>query len=157
MLRRWMLVVAAALGLLVPAAGRCGSDLMVPSGAPGVTTVTAAEVKQLSSQGARIIDVRSIDDYFAARIPGASHVGYTEYSDRRPDFDPSRDDVDAFLARLRLFAKKENILVFYCNGIYCWKSYKAARVAVWDGYRAVHWFRGGLKEWVAEGMAVEKE
>ncbi|MGO4123543.1 PQQ-dependent catabolism-associated CXXCW motif protein [Inquilinus sp. YAF38] len=41
-------------------------------------------------------------------------------------------------------------LVFYCDAD-CWMSWNAARRAVAEGYTAVHWFPGGVKDWTAAG------
>jgi 3-mercaptopyruvate sulfurtransferase SseA len=46
-------------------------------------------------------------------------------------------------------------VIFQCNGPECWKSYKAARVALSKGFKSVYWFRGGYPEWEAAGLPVE--
>ena len=46
------------------------------------------------------------------------------------------------------------MLVFGCNGPECWKSHKASIAALKAGYKNVNWFRGGLPEWRAAGLAV---
>ena len=44
--------------------------------------------------------------------------------------------------------------IFSCNGAECWKSYKASKVAMAQGFKTVYWFRGGLPEWEATGLQV---
>jgi hypothetical protein len=43
---------------------------------------------------------------------------------------------------------------FHCNGAECWKSYKAAKVALSNGFTTVYWFRGGFPG-ESSGLAVE--
>lgn len=66
-------------------------------------------------------------------------------------FDAGQDDFSS-LAKL----DKNKPTVFACNGAECWKSYKASRVALQQGFKEVYWFRGGLPEWEAAGLEVEK-
>ncbi len=40
-----------------------------------------------------------------------------------------------------------------CNGAEYWKSYKASKVAVGNGFKAVYWLRGGLPERETSNMA----
>ena len=46
----------------------------------------------------------------------------------------------------------KKMLVFYCTGYNCWRSYNAALRAVNARYRNVHWYRGGLTAWYAAGL-----
>ncbi|MDP2751868.1 MAG: rhodanese-like domain-containing protein [Rhodocyclaceae bacterium] len=130
---------------------------VTPLQAEGVVVVTALEANQLPPT--RIfIDARAQYDYFVRRIASAIHVPYRERSKRQVDFDPAKDDIPAFLKRLHKFAPKKFIpLVFYCNGIHCWKSYKAVKAAINDGYQQVFWLRGGINEWVNAGLPTEGE
>ena len=50
---------------------------------------------------------------------------------------------------------KTKPVIFHCNGPECWKSYKAAKVALGMGFKTVYWFRGGFPEWDANGLPVE--
>ena len=46
----------------------------------------------------------------------------------------------------------KRMLVFYCTGYTCWRSYNAALRAVNARFRNVHWYRGGLTSWYAAGL-----
>jgi len=46
-------------------------------------------------------------------------------------------------------------VIFACNGVECWLSYKAAKVATTKGFQSVYWLRGGLPEWDAAGLPTE--
>jgi rhodanese-related sulfurtransferase len=128
-----------------------------PGTLPEVHTVDASRVTQLAAQGARIVDTRALHDFLAGHLPEALHVDYRERSAREVNFDARLDEVPAFLARLGKFTRKDQTLVFYCNGTACWKSYKAASVAKKAGYRQVYWFRGGVSEWKKAGKTLIAE
>jgi rhodanese-related sulfurtransferase/ABC-type phosphate/phosphonate transport system substrate-binding protein len=122
-----------------------------PGTLPGVKRVRASEVKELIAQNALMVDVRSEKEYNEGHIPGAILVPYGEKSLKDIAFDPA---VDHFAGVDKLDRNKP--VIFACNGAECWKSYKAAKAAVARGFTTVYWFRGGLPEWKAEGLSVER-
>lgn len=122
-----------------------------PNELPGATVISADRAKELSTKGAQIVDVRSANEFAEAHIAGAKNVPYKEKSDKKVGFDASQDSFD--LAKLP--ADKAAEMVFYCNGIECWKSYKAGVTAVKAGFKKVYWLRGGLPEWKGRGYPVE--
>ena len=65
-------------------------------------------------------------------------------------FNAAQDDFSALGKIDKLDTNRA--VIFACNGAECWKSYKAARVAQQKGFKKVHWLRGGLPEWEAEGL-----
>jgi rhodanese-related sulfurtransferase len=156
--RRWLSWLVAAVALTWGTPVHAENQEVVPSSAPGLQVVQPAEVAARIKAGGRLIDTRSINDFLASRIPGALHIAYRERSVRRPVFDATQDDIPGFLNRLNHFvAKRDTPIIFYCNGLFCWKSYKASIAAVQDGYRSVEWFRGGLAEWLAAGYPADSE
>lgn len=122
-----------------------------PTQLPGATVVTAEQVKDLVSKGAVVVDTRNEREYQTKHIAGARFVPYHEKSLKDVVYDPSVDD---FSGVAKLDASKPTI--FQCNGPECWKSYKASRAALAKGFTQVYWFRGGLPEWDAAGMPVER-
>jgi rhodanese-related sulfurtransferase len=108
-------------------------------------------VKELIAQHTVMVDVRSEKEYSEGHIPGAILVSYGEKSLKDIAFDAA---IDSFPGIDKLDKKKP--VIFACNGAECWKSYKAAKAAVARGFTTVYWFRGGLPEWKAEGMPVER-
>ncbi|UZG42735.1 rhodanese-like domain-containing protein [Caldimonas thermodepolymerans] len=125
--------------------------LFTPTHLPGAKVVTAREVQQLIAKGAVVVDTRTEREYRAKHIPGAVFAPYVEKSLKDVAFDAGQDDFSG-LAKL----DKNKPTVFACNGAECWKSYKASRVALQQGFKEVYWFRGGLPEWEAAGLEVEK-
>lgn len=122
-----------------------------PSQLPGATRVTAREVNQLIAAGAQMVDVRTAKEFNESHIPGAVLLPYGEKSLKDIAFDPA---ADAFPGLDKLDRAKP--VIFACNGAECWKSYKASKAAIAKGFTKVHWFRGGLPEWKAEGLPVAR-
>ena len=121
-----------------------------PSQLPGATIVTAAEALALQQKGVPIIDVRIAKEYQEKHIRGAASIPYGEKSLKDVAFDPGMDE---WAGPQKL--DKNKPVVFHCNGPECWKSYKAARVALSQGFKTVYWFRGGFPEWENAGLPIE--
>ena len=121
-----------------------------PSQLPGARMVTASEVVGLQQKGVPIIDVRLAKEYHEKHIRGAQSIPYGEKSLKDVAFDPA---LDQWAGPEKL--DKAKPVIFHCNGAECWKSYKAAKVAVSKGFTTVYWFRGGFPEWESSGLAVE--
>ncbi len=121
-----------------------------PSQLPGVTMVTASEVVALQQKSVPIIDVRLAKEYHEKHIRGAQSIPYAEKSLKDVAFDPA---LDQWAGPEKL--DKAKPVIFHCNGAECWKSYKAAKVALSNGFTTVYWFRGGFPEWESSGLAVE--
>ena len=122
-----------------------------PDSLKGATVVDAAKAKTLIDAGTKVIDARVANEYAEAHIKGADNVTYKEKSAKATNFDASQDNVDLS----KLPADKSAAIIFYCNGVECWKGYKEATAAVKAGYKTVYWFRGGFPEWKAKGYPVE--
>jgi len=121
-----------------------------PAQLPGATVVTATEVVALREQGVPLIDVRIDREYHEKHIKGAILIPYGEKSLKDVAFDPA---ADTWAGPEKLDHDKP--VIFQCNGAECWKSYKAAKVALAKGFKTVYWFRGGFPEWEGRGLPVE--
>lgn len=121
-----------------------------PSLLPGATVVTASEAVALQNKGVPIVDVRIAKEYEEKHIVGATLIPYGEKSLKDVAFDPA---VDQWAGPEKLDPAKP--VIFHCNGPECWKSYKAATVALAKGFKTVYWFRGGFPEWEAKGLPIE--
>lgn len=126
-------------------------SISTPTSLDGAVVVDAEQVKTFLESGVLVLDVRVANEYVDKCIKGAKNLPYKEKSVKAVDFDASLDSFDLS----RLPADKSAALVFYCNAGQCWKSYKAATVAVRAGYRQVYWFREGLPAWLAKGYPIE--
>jgi rhodanese-related sulfurtransferase len=123
--------------------------IFTPSEIRGVQRVTARQALDLSAKGARLIDVRTEKEFKLRSARGAILAPYAEKSLKAIDFDHKLDNFSG-LAKLNL--PKNDPVVFFCNGPECWKSYKASIVARDTGFTQVFWLRGGVPEWVAQGL-----
>lgn len=126
-----------------------------PDSLTGATLVDATKAKSVQDSGGKIIDTRVAAEYAESHIKGALSAPYKEKSAKAADFDAKQDDIPGFLGKLESVAKKDDKLVFQCNGQECWKSYKGAKAALGAGYKNVFWLRGGLPEWKAKGLPTE--
>jgi len=113
-----------------------------PENIDGATTITAAELIELAATTSNlvVIDARKPSDWEDGYIDGAIHAVNTELT------------ADS----LATIARREQPVVFYCNGPKCYRSGDASTKAVQWGWRQVYWFRGGIEEWVAEGFPLTK-
>ena len=85
-----------------------------------------------------IIDARNPGEYEEVHIKGAvllPQKKYDEYAKALP-------------------SKKSVKLVFYCNGVKCGKSKKAAKRALSEGYRNVFVYAEGMPVWEEKGLPV---
>ena len=123
--------------------------IFTPTDIRGVQRVSARQAFELAGKGARLIDVRTDREFKLKSARGAVLVPYGEKSLKAIDFDPALDSFGG-LAKLNL--PKGEPLVFFCNGAECWKSYKASIVARDAGFTQVYWLRGGIPEWIAQGL-----
>ncbi len=122
-----------------------------PTLLPGAKVIGAEEVIALMQREATFFDVRTNEEYSKSRVKGAKLLPYKEVSKKEVDFDPLKDEFKL----TEVVADRNAALIFACNGAECWKSYKAAKVAVGAGYKNVHWFRGGFPEWRSKGLPLE--
>ena len=126
--------------------------LLSPTSLPGVTRITAREAQTLLAQGVTLVDARTEKDFKTKRIRGAVSAPYVERSLKEVAFNAAQDD---FQALDKLSLDKAKPVIFACNGVECWLSYKAAKVATTKGFKSVYWLRGGLPEWEAAGLPTE--
>ena len=138
--------VALGIGLAAPV---CAVE--TPPTLKGATVVGAQEVKKLQDAGAAIIDARVTVEFSEKTIKGAKGVWYKEKSAKAVDFDEKLDSFDLG----KLPSDKAAPVVFFCNGADCWKSYKAAVLALRAGHTKVNWFRHGLPDWIKAGLPTQ--
>jgi rhodanese-related sulfurtransferase len=153
MTTRPLLILAGACALaLAPVASAVEEKPETPAQLKGGALVTARDAKALLDGGrARFFDMRSAVNYGKGHVPGAKALPYKEKSDFSEAFDASADGFDLGA----LPADKGAAIVFYSDGPSGWKSYKAAVLAVRNGYRNVKWMREGFAGWLAAGLPVE--
>jgi len=106
------------------------------------TEVTSADVKKMidEKQKFTMIDARSAEDFKAGHIEGAINV--------RPD------EITAE-KMAKIAADKSATLVFYCGGVQCPASTKAAKRAFDLGYKNIVEYSGGVAAWKESGYSLK--
>lgn len=152
MLKRLItLAVAVMLGSAVTAATARAEFPLTPEKIKGAKLVSTDEAKALLDKGAVAVDTRKKAEYAEGHLPKALHLNYEDNSEKAEKYDASKDKWET----AKLPGDKNTVLVVYCNGTRCWKSYKAALKAVELGYKNVHWYRDGFPGWKEKGLPTE--
>jgi rhodanese-related sulfurtransferase len=136
------------VSFLSHAAALIADDVPTPTTLNGGKVISADEVKSLIGKAA-FFDMRKAVSYGKGHLPGAKPLPYDQKSAKSENFDASQDKFDM----TQFPADKSAALVIYSDGPTGWKSYKAAVIAIRNGYSNVMWFRGGTAEWEAKGFS----
>jgi len=131
-------------GLIFSAASQfaVASELVksTPESVAGATTVDAAAAKALFDQEAAFVDLRKENVWNSGRVPGAIWIDFKNAFNQQA----LESEVD-----------KDEKVVFYCSGVRCPRSSKAATKALAWGYTDVFYFREGFPAWKGAGYPVE--
>ena len=113
----------------------------VPQFVEGTTRVSAEELIEL---------VEKFDDLVIIDSRKKSDVakGFIEGSVSLPNTETNAETLAKHVPN------KAQPIAFYCNGIKCGRSLKAAKIALAEGYNNIYWFRGGIQEWEAKGLPI---
>jgi len=116
------------------------SDKISPMTVEGATTVTTDEAKKLFDQGVLFVDVRRDSDWEVGRVQDAVHLNIkSNFSE----------------ASLLKELKKDEPVIFYCNGEKCLRSSDACMKAVSWGFSKVYYYRDGFPAWKKAGYPSE--
>ncbi len=97
---------------------------------PEIPEIEVAELQAHRAEGARILDVREIDEYLAARIPGVIHIPLAEIPSRYAELEPEGE-----------------IFVVCGKG---GRSANAVEFLLTKGYQAIN-VCGGTTAWIEAG------
>ncbi len=111
-----------------------------PTSVDGATTIDTAKARELFDREVTFVDTRKDSDWEAGRIPGAIHL------DVKKTLSPETLEAEV---------KKDEPVVFYCNGKSCMRSSKASAKAVSWGWSKVYYYRDGFPAWKAAGNPIE--
>lgn len=111
-----------------------------PKSVPGATTVDAAAAKKLFDQEAAFVDLRKQNVWNNGRVPGAIWIDFKNAFNEKT---------------LNTEVEKTEKVVFYCSGVRCPRSSKAAKKALAWGYGSVFYFREGFPAWKKAGYPIE--
>ncbi len=143
-------IVLAAAVLAVGLASGAARAADAPAVVAGAKVVTAEDVVKLEGAGAVVVDARIASEYSDGHIKGAVNVPYREKSKKDVNFNAGDDEFNL----TRLPSDKAAVIVIYCNGPDCWKSFKASTAAVKAGYTNVYWYREGFPNWKAKALPI---
>ena len=108
---------------------------------PGYTIIKTAELqKMLDSKSDKflVIDARNPEEYNDVHIPGAVNI---------PD--------KKFERYIKLLPEDQtSTLIFYCNGVKCGKSKRAAKKAIALGYKNILVYEEGMPVWEEKGLTM---
>jgi rhodanese-related sulfurtransferase len=149
MLRRALFaVVISSLSFVAMA-----DDPVTPTTLKGGKVISVDDASALSkAKSAVFVDTRSPLNYGKGHIPAAVSAAYKEKSEKVESFKASDDSFDF----AKIPADKSAAVVFYSDGPTGWKSYKAAVLAIKEGYKNVSYFRGGYADWTGKNLPVDR-
>jgi rhodanese-related sulfurtransferase len=105
------------------------------------TIISAEELKAIidtAGQPFVIIDARNPEEYQEVHIKGAINVPVNKCQDFK-----------------HLLPKDKSVrLIFYCNGVKCGKSKRAAKKATEEGYTNMNVFAAGMPVWEEKGYPI---
>ncbi|KIH76199.1 Rhodanese-related sulfurtransferase [Geoalkalibacter ferrihydriticus] len=101
-----------------------------------------AEVIAAREAGAVLVDARIFEVYRDGHIAGAISLPLA--------------DVEAHLEDFRARVAPDRQLILYCSGYGCPDSFDLGLRLIDEGYRDVWSYEGGMPEWRAAGLPVEK-
>lgn len=134
------LLTLAALLCLHPPAAVCAAEPSSPAVKETVGVIDTEGLQKLldSDAAVTVIDARNPEEYQEVHIKGAISLPEPKFADHAD----------------RLPADKDAMLVFYCNGVKCGKSKKAAAKAQKLGYRNIHVYADGMPVWEEKGLPI---
>jgi rhodanese-related sulfurtransferase len=119
------------------------AKIVSPENVPGTTRINAEELIELmwATPELTLID---------SRITSDRSEGFIEGSISLPNTETSCESLEAAIP------DKSAPALFYCNGVKCGRSAKAAKISIDCGYNQVYWFRGGIEEWRQKKFPLQK-
>ena len=111
-----------------------------PMHVDGAVTVSTKRAQTLMNRGVTFIDVRRVTNYQSSHIQGSKHLDLK---------------LDLTEAALLSVVKKNQPVVFYCNGDMCQRSAKASEKAAAWGWMKVYYYRGGYPDWKKAGLPLK--
>lgn len=112
----------------------------IASGYGVIDHVRVKELVDADNHSFMLVDARNPEEYRDSHIPGAINIPQKKF--------------DSFVGLLP--SDRNMMLIFYCNGVKCGKSKKAATQAMEHGYTNVHVYAEGMPVWEEKGYSFYK-
>lgn len=103
-----------------------------------IDTAALKKLLDTSPEDLVVVDARNPEEYQEVHIKGAINVPqkkFKKYADLLPK-------------------EKSSRIIFYCNGVKCGKSRKAAKAALKMGYKRIFVYAQGMPVWEEKGMPI---
>jgi len=110
-----------------------------PLNVKGAKTIESKEAFEMYNNGAKFLDVRPLRFLKSGKIKGTLHL----YVDEMTKY------------KLSKLVKKDEAVIFYCNGAGCPLSAKALKLAVQYGYTKLYYYRDGIPAWKYYKLPIE--
>ena len=129
--KMFALIIFISLCVFVTALSAATSDYQV---------VTTDELKRMLDAGINmtVVDARNPEEYQEVHIKGAINIPEKKFAEHQE----------------KLPEDKSAKIIFYCNGIKCGKSKKAAQKASTLGYTDISVYAEGMPVWEEKGMPI---
>jgi rhodanese-related sulfurtransferase len=111
-----------------------GDKIVSPESINGTTIVDAEGLIELATQQPQLVMIDS-------RVTADRQEDFIEGSISLPDTDTRCESLAQAVPALNAPG------LFYCNGVRCGRSGRAAVIAVDCGYSNIFWYRNGMEEW----------
>lgn len=153
-MRKTLVLLYAVIFLTTSAFAKPDTPNAEAASAYNVTLIDSKTANEIYKNGAVFVDTRKVPEYAIEHIKGAISAYYDEKggnSNKIVNFNSSNDTY----YDLRISPNKQDTLIFYCNGIKCWKSYKAAVITANKGYTNVYWLQEGIAAYKKAGYELD--
>jgi rhodanese-related sulfurtransferase len=109
----------------------------------GIPILTVDEARRMVEGGTHLVlDARPAADFHAGHLSGAFSV-------------PS-EEIEKYIPAVMPLLTPDLPIMTYCSGLQCDESLKLSRYLLNNGFTNVALFAGGLSEWTAAGLPVQK-
>lgn len=125
--------------------------VLTPEQLSGGEIITPQAASKLSGT-IYFYDMRKALNYAKGHVAGAVSLPFKPKSQKRVNFDHSLDTLNLS----QLPEDRSAPVIFYSDGKYGWKSYKAAVIAIKSGFKRVYWMRDGFSGWKKSGLTVTR-
>ena len=118
----------------------CWTNVAAESGSAGYGVINTEDLKKSIDEGVEmtIVDARNPEEFQEVHIKGAISIPVKQW--------------DKYVSRLP--SEKGAKIIFYCNGVKCGKSKKAAQKALAIGYENIQVYAEGMPVWEEKGLPI---
>ncbi|MEO9868855.1 rhodanese-like domain-containing protein [Ekhidna sp.] len=102
-----------------------------------VAIVQSEELLELQSQGIKVVDIRTLDEFNAGHIPDVIHIDFF---------------AENFLEKMSALNVDQVVIHCASGG----RSGKASKILQKAGFKKVYDYSGGFNEWKTKGLKIDK-